>query len=518
MLTGALCLRLYVVCTGKNELVSSSNHGFTEDIQRIRGEIYDINSEPFTDTDYENIAVLKPTMKALSSLSNAVDEETVKSIGERMKNGSAVSLNIGKLQIEPNSDAIMMKKKTRYSPDLSAQHLIGYTDSDGRGVTGIEKSYDSILYTGKIFQVRFSADIYGRIISGGRTEIINSNLKTGSVYLTLDKRIQRITEDALDIGGIKQGGAVVTDVHTGAILAAASRPRFDAENLSNYLDDESAPLVNRVLNAYSVGSVFKAAVAAAALENGVDDFYYTCTGSCNVNGTVFGCNNHKAHGELNMQKALECSCNTYFINLAQKIGGKALLETAKKAGFGQEIGIADGITAAAGTVPDSQSLEKSGNLANFSFGQGSFTATMLQMAQLFSAIANNGMYTEPYAVEKTVSADGTENRHRKKYPVVAMSERTADRLAEMLTSVVENGNAKKAKMKNGIAAAGKTATAQTGMTGKLGGEIYNTWFCGFFPAEAPKYVIIILKQGGSSGAEDCAPIFKSIADKISDLL
>lgn len=517
MTIGALCLRLYVLCSKGTEYVASESHYFTVDIQNVRGCIYDCRGEKLVDSDYINAAVLKPTLKALSALDGAVDMKTENDIKERMKKGSAVIVETGDIKVQANEDVTVIEKYRRYNENQPARHIIGYLDSDGKGVSGLEKCFDSILYTGKTEQIRFFADAYGRIISGGETEKVNFDAPTGSVHLTLDSEIQHISENALDTFNVNEGGAVVADVKTGALLAMASRPDFDSDNLIEYLKLDSAPLVNRTLNAYAVGSVFKAAVAAAAIENGIDDFYYTCTGTCDVDGTVFGCNNRKAHGELNMQKALECSCNTYFIKLAQKLGEEALLETAEKFGFGQEIQLADGMGTASGKLPSAESLEKTGALANFSFGQGEFTATMLQMVQLFSAIANDGKYTVPYLIEKTVTADGKENRHKLQYPVVALSEYTSQRLTQMLASVVENGNAKKAKLNNNIAAAGKTATAQTGAYGINGVEIYNTWFCGFFPADEPKYVIVILKQGGSSGAEDCAPVFKEIADKISEL-
>ena len=514
---GALCLRLYTLSSKGTTYVVSESHYFTIDIQNIRGEILDCNGKKIVDNNYENSLILKPTPKSLSLLEEIPQNDNLQGIKERLKKGNVVMIDIGTSYFEESDDVFAVHKSVRYSKKQLARHIIGYINSDNRGVCGIEKSFDELLYTGKTQQVRFTADAYGRIISGVKTEKLNFGIPTGYVQLTLDSRIQQAAETAFDSFNISEGGAVVLDVQTGAIRAMLSRPDFDTDNLAEYLDMESAPLVNRALNAYAVGSVFKAVVAASALEHGINDFYYTCTGMCNVDGTVFGCNNHKVHGELNMQKALECSCNTYFINLAQKLGGETLLETAGKLGLGEEIELADGLISKSGQLPTTESLKKTGALANFSFGQGDFTATLLQMAQVFTAIANKGQYITPYLVEKTVTEDTIENDHRKQYPVIALSESTSKRLTEMLTSVVENGNAKKAKLSNGISAAGKTATAQTGAYGKMGVEIYNTWFCGFFPSNNPKYVIVVLKQGGSSGAEDCAPVFKAIADRINGI-
>ncbi len=515
---GCICLRLYTISTGGENTVSSGTHHFTIEIGKIRGEITDCNGEKIVSADYENIVAAKPTYKALSAIENVVDSEVYSSLRERMQSGNAVSVNIGKLEILQNSDAVMLKKYKRYSENQLAAHLIGYLDGDGRGVSGIEKSYDSLLYTDEYLSVKFFADVHGRVLSGTDIEIRNSTLKTAQVQLTLDLGFQKALENALDISDVERGGAVVVEVKTGAIKAMASRPDFDADNISLYLNDDASPLLNRALNAYAVGSVFKVAVAAAALENGIDDFHYECGGSCNVDGVTFSCNKSTAHGELDMTKALECSCNTFFIELAARVGAEKIIETASLFGFGQEIKLAEGISSKAGIFPSAKELSSSGALANFSFGQGEFTATMLQLATMMSAVACKGKYMQPYLIEKVTDSSGKiTERKEESYPVSSISEKSAEKLKMMLKSVVENGNAQKARLKNEVSAAGKTSTAQSGVFEENGVEVCNTWFAGFFPIENPKYVVVILKEGGASGATDCAPVFKRIADKIYDL-
>ena len=318
----------------------------------------------------------------------------------------------------------------------------------------------------------------------------------------------------LDEYNVQQGCAVVVDAKTGAIRATASRPTYDPYRISDYLDSESSPLLNRALESFAVGSIFKVAVASCALENGLCDFQYTCTGSCNVKNVKFGCSGNTAHGKVNLQKALEVSCNTYFINLGQKLGSEKLVETASLLGFGQVHKLAEGIFSESGVLPTVDELSNPAALANFSFGQGSFTATPLQIAQMLCAVANGGKYCEPYLVESVTDRFSVENKQKKKYPIVAISEETSETLLKMLTSVVENGNASPARPER-FSAAGKPATAQTGIYDRNGNEICNTWFGGCFPAKNPQYVAVIMKQGGSSGAYDCAPIFKKIADSIN---
>lgn len=510
---GCLCLRLYVVCSSGTNLVSSFSNYYSAELSEIRGEILDCNGHRLTNLDYDNVIFAKPTAKALSAVDGIVDRDTLDYIKKKMAKQRAIVQNIGKAEIEPNSDIVSVKMYKRYGGQL-AQHIIGYTNSDGNGLTGIEQAYNSILHTDSKITARLKSNANGNVLNGSQIEILNNITPVNSVQLTIDREIQLIAENALDDHKINQGAVVVLDSSSGAIRAIASRPNYNPSKISDYINDEASPLLNRTLGAYAVGSVFKVAVCIAAIDNGFADFTYNCNGSCNVGSIRFNCYKSKVHGILDMQKALECSCNCYFINLAQKIGAENLLSVVNLLGFGQETNLADGITSAAGEIPSAQELELSGALANFSFGQGHFTASMLQVGQMLMAVANDGKYIEPHLVEKAINQHGdVVFSHKDNYPVVVTSKATSDSLKTMLTSVVEKGNASKAKPEN-TTAAGKTATAQTGTFYKNGVEICNTWFGGFLPADNPEYVVIILKQGGNSGAEDCAPIFKTIADKI----
>lgn len=511
----SICIRLYTLAVSDTEKVNTTQRRYTVNVNGIRGEILDCNGERLVMTEYENVAAARPTYRALKALENVLDESQFSSVKERMENSNAVTVGIGNSTVDENEDIIVLKKYQRYTDSGVAAHTLGYINGEGRGVYGIEKSFDDILYTGKNLSVSFMSDVYGRVLGGTEIQVNNKDVQTGSVMLTLDRRIQNIAENALDKNGVVCGGAVVVENNTGAIRAAVSRPGFVQYNVSEYLEDENSPLLNRTLNPYSVGSVFKVVVAAAAVEGESENFTYECKGECDIDGSVFSCNDKTAHGKLDITKALECSCNTFFIELARKICADKILETASLMGFGQEIRLAEGMISKSGTLPSADELRRSGEFANFSFGQGRFTATMLQLCNMMSCVAGKGKYYEPYLIEKVTDADGdTVLSHRGGFPVYVFSERTSAKLTAMLVSVVENGNAGKAKLENGITAAGKTATAQTGVFDRNGVELCNTWFAGFFSSEDSEYTVVILKEGGRSGAEDCAPIFKDIADEI----
>lgn len=165
------------------------------------------------------------------------------------------------------------------------------------------------------------------------------------------------------------------------------------------LKDERKPLINRALMPYCVGSSFKLAVAAAALEQGIPpSFSVDCVGGTTVAGRIFYCHNHAGHRQTNLRRAIEQSCNPYFIKLGQKAGAQALLGMAQALGFGQETVLAEGITARQGTLPSLEELSSPHELANFSFGQGKLTATPVQVAAMVSAVANGGLAVSPKLV------------------------------------------------------------------------------------------------------------------------
>lgn len=510
---GCICLRLYVVCTTGAELVPSASHFSTCELYDLRGEIYDCNGQRLTDSEFDNIIVAKPTETVADMLFELTDSKKYSELLKRIENGYSVTLNIGSRSIPDAEDYKCYKAYKRYSDNQFARHIIGYLNSELHGVSGIEKAFDSLLYTGSSVYAKIPIDAAGRAITGESIELCGDDTTTGSVKLTIDLQIQKCVEEALDEGGITEGCAVVVDIESGAIRAMASRPVFNQNEISEALNSEASPLLDRCLQSYAVGSVFKTAVALAAVEAGLDGFECECSGSCDVGGVVFGCSSNTVHGKVNLQKALEVSCNTYFIKLGQRLGAKKIIEAAGLLGFGQSNTLCDGISCDGGTLPSLDELKNPAALANFSFGQGSFTASVFQISQMMSAVGGSGKYYEPYLVEEATTADGVTEAHKVKYPIVAFEEATANRLKDMLTSVVKSGNAVAAQPNN-FDAAGKTATAQTGIYNSDGYELCNTWFAGFFPADKPKYTVVIMKQGGSSGAADCAPVFKAIADKI----
>ena len=304
----------------------------------------------------------------------------------------------------------------------------------------------------------------------------------------------------------------VLDAQTCEILASASIPEFNPLDLSASLQNEDSPFINRALTPYTVGSIFKPFVAVSAIESNID-FTYNCTGSINVNGTIFRCNNSTAHGFLNLKTAMEQSCNTYFIALGQKVGTEKLITLCSSLGLGKSIELADNFNLKSGILPSSESITSPQALANLCFGQGELLVSPVQMATAYACFANGGHYREPTLMKGIIDKNGNiiQKVHLpQKYRV--LNDSTISRIDQILESVVSNGNASKAYSEM-VTNHGKTATAQSGWY-ENGREITHTWFCGYFTHNNKTYVVVIFKEDGTSGGVDCAPVFKEISENI----
>ncbi len=496
------------------EQAANSYSSMTVDLATLKGTIYDCNMQPLTNTGTRLFAAAKPSGYALGQLKGKVLPDVFDSVMERMSKGKCIAVETDS-HIAANNDIKEISVPERYSGFLAC-HVVGYLDGEGRGVSGIEKSFDALLSKNSSrVTVRFESNAKGRALLGGEIRVEGNKIPSGGVALTIDREIQTITENALDASECECAAAVVMDIESGAIRACVSRPFFDPENIAASLNADNSPLINRSLLPFSVGSVFKPFVAASAIENGTESFEYFCTGSVTLNGVTFNCHKKDGHGLLDMRGAVADSCNTYFIALANKTGGEKIRETAESFGFGKEIVLADGIKSNAGVLPHIDELDSKAAVANFSFGQGSLLATPVQLCAAFSAIARGGIYIRPYLVEGTVDADGVLTRiknYGERRQVISLN--TAELVSEYLKAVVDEGSGKRA-WNEYVTAAGKTATAQTGKS-ENGEEIYNAWFVGWFPADEPRYAVAVLKENGGEGALSCAPVFREIAVNMAE--
>ncbi len=514
---GLLFVRILSISQSNYAQAAARNNTRTITAGSARGTFYDRNGLPLVNSGKKYVALLKPTPEALSAIEPYVSAGELSGIREKMSKGYPVSVNVDTDAIDC-PDITVIETKVRYAETQPAVHLIGHLDGSGeKGETGLEKSFDSWLQMpDSDLRVSFSIDAQGRLLSGEQPNIERAGYDSAKgVRLTIDRSIQELTEESLSHSSIERGAVVVLETATGKIRAMASCPAFHPNDLAKSLNDADSPLINRALTPYAVGSIFKPVIAAAALEAGISaSLTYTCTGAITQGKTVFHCHELGGHGTIDMEEAIAVSCNPYFINLASKLEPWQLIEMADRLGFGASTALADSLTAPAGTLPKAEELNSPAAVANFAFGQGTLLATPLQLASLYACIANDGGYQKPVLVEGLVDDDGNLlDETEIQPPLQAMSESTARSIQRFLTQTVEEGSGKHAKPDGGTAA-GKTATAQTGWyDGER--EILHTWFAGYFPADKPEYAIVVLKEDGSSGATDGAPVFKEIAEGIS---
>ena len=513
-------LRIYHINISGVAAASDIKGSYSLDVVKTRGMIYDRNMTELVGADYGYVAAVMPTIQAAAALMPlAESEEERQSLEAKLRENMPFIMPVENNNIYAYGVDIF-KKSYRYTEKQIAPHVLGYLSGDGlRGVAGIEKAYDEFLdKNGTEIKVKYQTDAVGHFMKGAYTDVekLGADDTKAGVVLTLDREVQEIAENAVK-SGCDSGAVVVMDIFSGDILAMVSIPDFDQNNISASFERNDAPFINRAASGYNIGSVFKVIVSAAALEYGVpESFGYYCNGSIEIGGRMFNCNNNAVHGTVDMEQALKVSCNTYFITLAKEIPSEHLSLMAKNMGLGAFIELAPGMFTQSGNIPDNTELANELAYANFSFGQGSSLASPLQISQAVAAIANSGMTVIPRLV-KGFTLDGVELAEQ--VPVYTpnriMRESTAQKTKSLMELVVEEGSGKPAKPFYG-GAGGKTSSAQTGQVVD-GNEIVHAWFAGFYPAKSPRYSITVFVEGGESGERVAAPIFRQIADGISNI-
>ena len=405
----------------------------------------------------------------------------------------------------------------RYAEAPLCAHLLGYCDGEGHGVVGLEAAFDALLTgTGRGDTIQCSVTAQGKLRAGAELQLLREDSGARGVRLTISREIQRAVE-ATTAQTMTSGCIVVLDTAGAKVRACVSLPGFDPENVSASLDAENSPLLNRAFQSYAVGSVFKPVLAAAALESGQSGLVYNCPGCLTVDGQVFRCAGGIPHGEVNLAAALEKSCNGYFIRLGQELGAERVRAMAERLGFGKALELTETYRTSAGKLPDAEHLTSSGQYANFCFGQGELLATPLQIAGMMNAIASDGNFRMPQILDcildETTGEEQTPLAHRK--AVRAFSQQTAARLRELLAGVVTEGTGHEATPETGTSG-GKTGTAQTGQFAE-GTELKNYWFAGFYPAEAPRWTIVVLQDSQTDPVLSSAAVFARVCDALAIL-
>src|SRR5438874_3050182 len=429
-----------------------------------------------------------------------------------------------------------------------AGQIVGYTGKTGRNLDGIIDNHETLwpetegrdgleqtfneMLTGKRGEYKITFDKDGRKTS---EKLIKSAVPGNNVITTLDLRLQRLAEKALE-SKAKRGAIVILDPTDGDILAMASWPTYDpnlfvpsisAEKFKQLQDDPDIPLLARAFrSAYPPGSTFKVAVGIAALETSAvrPDDLYQCVPGIQIGNLTFHNWKKGDQGALNFVRALTQSCDTWFYQVGIKTGAEPIIEWALKLGFGAKCGIPLR-GEAEGRVPNDEYMKAThgrkllnGDIANLSIGQGDTQTTPLQMAQAMAIIANGGRFYQTRLVRQVQSVDheivtAYELREKRSLNVSAA---TMEQIRTGMIEVVNgsNGTGHEAQL-DGVEVAGKTGTAQWGPKNK---ERTAAWFAGFLPAEEPRYAFAAIYEGdvgskvhgGTAAAPMIADIFQEI--------
>lgn len=520
-----LC-RVFWVSTDTDYAVSAGAQTVsTVALPKRRGNFYDADGQPLTGCTKTWYALCVPGDSSYATLFPYVPYAQQTLLYQRRNSASPFLVQVQKDLLA--SGVYTYGSEQRYLPLPIATHLLGYLDGEGHGVSGLELAYDDLLYSAwGSEELECSTTAQGSLLAGTQptTKTTAAGSKAG-VQLTLDADIQRACEGITQTD-MPRGCIVVMDTATGRLLASVSTPEYDPNNVGKSIAANDTSLINRPLAGFSAGSVFKVVLAAAAYEYGLDWYTWDCEGSTEVADQRFRCALGRAHGTVNLRGALEQSCNCYFVQLGQLLGPEKLLRVAEKFGFGRASALAPGLKSGAGRLPDAAELENIGQLAIFSFGQGTLSVTPLQITAMMNTIADGGIYRPPTLVEGTLTfPDEAADRAGEPEAAPALEPAatpesarvctadTARVVRSMLTSVVSEGIGQSALPDEG-GAGGKTGTAQTGQFDEAGEELLNYWFAGFYPAEAPRYTITVLQDAALEPETASAAIFARVANAL----
>lgn len=357
-----------------------------------------------------------------------------------------------------------------YPYDSTYAHTVGFTD---RGLSGIESAYSLALQHPK-----------WEIVQRTRNLVEGEQVKGSDIYLTMDTELQELVTNKLNG---KAGSIIVLEPSTGKVLAMASSPTYNPNNIADIWDSitsdsNNSVLVNRSTDGlYPPGSVFKIITALAYMryDNEYEQYVHNCTGSVTIDGETIRCYDSVAHGEVDLSKAMIVSCNTYFASLSEIMPTEEVEKVAQEFYFNKKFKFDLPISASVIDIED--------NVMQSYIGQGDTLVTPINMAIVTQAVANNGIVMQPYMVEGVGADKVTPTKM-----ATLMSIEEASVLNEMLKDVINVGTAQKLNTLP-YYVAGKTGSAENGSGADHG------WFVGYAPADNPQVAVVVVYEniGGS---------------------
>jgi len=582
--------KISVLDNNKYQQMANSYHFGSIPIPAHRGSIYDTNGIPMarSATVYRiflDPGMFKEEMKELDKQINenrdkGGDPSILPATAELFKN-EAVAFLTEKLQVSPEVITKAMEAETRYSIIKSkvekqtadevlaffgkyklgslradedskryypqneiAASVIGFTNSDGIGIYGVESYYDKYL-----------AGTDGRTISAKDS---NGNempyryattypAKNGDdLYLTIDTTLQYYLEKHLQNMVTKfevqnRACAILMNAKTGAVYGMASCPSFDLNNPYDVADplyanriaqltgDEAKELTGiareaqwknkAITEIYEPGSVFKVITSAAAIEEGLIDTYggdsFYCSGSETVMGEPIKCHKFGGHGGQTFQKALTNSCNPAFMQIGARLGIDKFFYYFKSFGLTEKtcIDLPAEVSSIYRPLEEMTALD----LATAAFGQNN-TITPMEMITSYAAVVNGGYLLQPYTVSKIIDSEGNiilNNKRTVRRQVI--SEETSAKMRTALENVVNDNSGGNAYIK-GYRIGGKSGTSQKlGMTGKSEKQEYVASYVCFAPANDPEIILLVMADMPKTeyyGSKVAVPTARNILSEV----
>ncbi|WPC40972.1 stage V sporulation protein D [Clostridium sp. JS66] len=392
----------------------------------------------------------------------------------------------------------------RYYPNNNfLAHVMGHTNSDGTGLTGVELYYNKELSGTpgmRIAETDKKSKQFTNTISEYTKPIDGED-----VVLTIDETIQHFCEkaadQALNDNKAKAVTVIVMDPKNGEILAMVNKPDYNPNE--PWIKDKSYDELQKlwrnraVSDAFEPGSIFKVITATAALEENAvkESDKFSCSGSITIGKKVIHCWKTSGHGEQAFVDILKNSCNVGFAQLGKMIGKENLNKYIQKFGFGQKTGI-DLPGEAKGIVKKTSAISDI-DLATISFGQAN-TASPIQYLTAFNAVANGGTLITPHVMKEISHYDNNASSEvtDKKFDISGTNSKKivdSNKVAQLrgyLEKVVAEGGGKKAFI-DGYHIAGKTGTAQKAGVGGYQQGKYIASFAGMAPASDPKITVFV---------------------------
>ena len=457
----------------------------------------------------EENKVMEKLETKLASGANAGSATLIRRI-EKESADKVNNLNIDGVIVSPDT-------KRYYPKGEFLAHVLGSTNVDGQGLTGVELQYNEYL-SGvpgvRISEIERNEENLSYTISNF-TEPIDGK----DVTLTTDSKIQAIAEKVAEKGLVdnqaKRVSIMVMNPNNGEILAMVNKPDFDPNNAFDGFEDFSGETDGEKLqkmwrnslvnDTFEPGSIFKVVTMVTALEEGIasESDTFECGGSLQVGSHTIKCWKTSGHGSQILPQILQNSCNVGFMKLGEKIGKETLNEYIKKLGFGKTTGI-DLPGEASGIVKKTESITES-DLATISFGQTN-TVTAIQYMQAFNALANGGSLIQPHILKEVSHYDntGTKIVDETFEPVISknvLSAESTATLRDYLERTVNEGGSNKSYIE-GYHIGGKTGTAQkvNSVTGGYESGKYISSMAAMAPIDSPEITAFISIDEPSNGA------------------